>query len=120
MNVILSCSPLVMPAPHLDGSWHCITPPTSDRPWLVSSDFALAGSNGYGPWPLFSFSIDGSNWFVGTVGTGPEVGTAYPRQIDLSMPSWSSAYCMAWRMYSCRTRWPTAGLLKFGCAYWMP
>ena len=62
----------------------------------------------------------GTNGFAGTVGTAPESRLAYPRQIALLMPGWSSAYCMACRMYSCRTRKPTCGLLKFGCAYWMP
>src|ERR1700756_3805908 len=101
-----------MPVPHLAGSWQVITPPTSDQPWLVSSALDLARLNGYGPWPPFSSWTAGVNGFFGSVGIAPEVGTAYPRQIALSMPGWSMAYCRAWRMYSCRTRKPTCGLLK--------
>ena len=44
-----ACWPFLMPVPHLAGSWQVITPPTMDQPWLVSSDFALAMLNGYGP-----------------------------------------------------------------------
>jgi hypothetical protein len=34
--VSFSCWPLVMPVPHLDGSWQVITPPDMAQPWLVS------------------------------------------------------------------------------------
>ena len=88
-----------MPVPHLDGSWQVITPPTSDQPWLVSGDFALAMLNGYGPWLPFSVWMDGIHWLPGgEFGAGPEVGRAYPRQIALMMPGWSMTSCSACRM----------------------
>src|SRR5262249_37661319 len=108
-----------MPVPHLAGSWQVITPPDSAQPWLVSKEFALEMLTGYGPCPLFSCWMVGTYGFGTVVGAGPEVGVAYPRQIALEIPGWSTMYCSACRMYSCRTMKPTCGLLKFGCAYWM-
>src|SRR2546425_12393908 len=93
----LSCSPWWIPGPHLAGTWQVITPPALLQPWLVSRAVALATLNGYGPWPLFSRSTGGTHWLLGWVGTGPEVGTAYPRHIAVSIPGWSMSIFSACR-----------------------
>jgi hypothetical protein len=69
--VNFSCAPLLIPAPHLDGSVQVMTPACSVQPWLVNSAFAAAMSNGYGPCPPLAVSTEGTYWLFGWVGTGP-------------------------------------------------